>query len=568
MPPHAEMDRSPPEDQPKGRGKIVLTAPSGTQKTSKRYAENFGIKYSPLARKIVTFNLVALCMMMTGVLYLNQFDEGLISLREQGLESDARITAETLVRSTNPVAFSPGINPETVRVFHEVARNSNSLMQIFDVSGNLRAYSDGSNEASLLDRDLRASNDTDVDAGIFAMVTGRIARLFASDEIVVPSLKDRLDLTEAGMKSALAGNIRRARLSDGNGQIVLSVALPLIQNNAVAGALVLSTTPGEIDAIIRHERSQILSIFFLAMVINVILSLALANTIAHPLQELAEAAEKGGAMNSRRVNPERIEIPDLTGRPDEIGYLAGAMKSMTTALYDRIDANESFAADVAHEIKNPLTSLKSAVDTMKYAKTEAQRETLLGVIKEDVTRLDRLVTDISNASRLDKELVRAEMEPFDLNDLLNNLVEYNQDAAKAQGGTLRADLLPGQVMIAGLEGRLAQVFVNLITNAISFTKEGGEITVSTQPHAEGGVRVLVEDNGPGIPDDNLDDVFSRFYSERPDQQFGNHSGLGLAISKQIVEAHSGKIFAENIRPDGAGRELPSSGARFVVDLPL
>jgi len=230
--------------------------------------------------------------------------------------------------------------------------------------------------------------------------------------------------------------------------------------------------------------------------------MALANTIAHPLQQLAEAAEKGSATDSRTVNPERIEIPDLTGRPDEIGYLAGAMGSMTTALYDRIDANESFAADVAHEIKNPLTSLKSAVDTMKYAKDDAGRAKLLDVIKQDVTRLDRLVTDISNASRLDRELVRDERIAFNLSQLIMNLVEFNQEQAEKQGGRLVAYLPDAPLKVRGLEGRLAQVLVNLISNAISFIEEGGEVRVTAEEIEGDMVRVTVEDTGPGIPNDN------------------------------------------------------------------
>ena len=244
------------------------------------------------------------------------------------------------------------------------------------------------------------------------------------------------------------------------------------------------------------------------------------------------------------------------------------MKSMTTALYDRIEANETFAADVAHEIKNPLTSLRSAVDTMKYAKDEAGREELLAVIQQDVTRLDRLVTDISNASRLDGELVRDERATFVIKQLISNLVEYNQEGAEKRGATLVSDLPDGPLEIQGLEGRIAQVLVNLITNAISFSEEGGQVKVRAYEPTEGRVRILVEDTGPGRPNDNLEDVFKRFYSERPGQDFGNNSGLGLAISKQIVDAHGGEIHAENIRAPGAGLETPPDGARFVVELPV
>ena len=205
---------------------------------------------------------------------------------------------------------------------------------------------------------------------------------------------------------------------------------------------------------------------------------------------------------------------------------------------------------------------------MKYAKDDAGREKLLKVIQQDVTRLDRLVTDISNASRLDGELVRDEMAPFDLNLLLSNLVEYNQDGAEKKEARLVSDFDTGSIMVPGLEGRLAQVFVNLITNAISFIPADGTITVKTRMVNDHRVRVTVEDTGPGIPDENLDDVFSRFYSNRPGQEFGNHSGLGLAISKQIVDAHGGSIHAENIRAPGVGTDVPPDGARFVVELPV
>ena len=243
---------------------------------------------------------------------------------------------------------------------------------------------------------------------------------------------------------------------------------------------------------------------------------------------------------------------------------------MTAALFDRIEANESFAADVAHEIKNPLTSLRSAVETLGYAKSEDDRNKLMAVIQKDVRRLDRLVTDISNASRLDRELVRDEMAEFDLHYLLKNLVEFNGHAAEDREGKLVHTLPDKPFLMKGLEGRLAQVFVNLISNAISFMPKDGVVTVNAVPIEGKKIRITVEDNGPGIPDENLKDVFSRFYSERPGQEFGNHSGLGLAISKQIIEAHGGEIWAENIRAQGAGAGagFPRLGARFVVELPL
>jgi len=297
------------------------------------------------------------------------------------------------------------------------------------------------------------------------------------------------------------------------------------------------------------------------------LSLILASTIANPLADLAAAAEIGRDKNARKMSPTRVRIPDLSGRPDEIGRLSGALRGMVAALYERIEGSEQFAADVAHEIKNPLASLRSAVGTLRVAKRDDQRETLLEVIEHDVRRLDRLVSDISNASRLDSELVKEEEESFDLLKMLGNINEFLGREAESKGIDYITDLPDQPIVVQGLEGRLAQVFVNLITNAISFCEEGDALRVWAR-RRENRVLVVVEDTGPGIPNEALTKVFKRFYSERPEGQFGNNSGLGLAISKQIVEAHGGVIWAENIRPTEADMTSEPLGARFVVGLPV
>jgi two-component system sensor histidine kinase ChvG len=262
-----------------------------------------------------------------------------------------------------------------------------------------------------------------------------------------------------------------------------------------------------------------------------------------------------------------VRIPDLTARPDEIGRLSGALRGMVSALYDRIDGNEQFAADVAHEIKNPLASLRSAVGSLRMVKKEEHREKLLDVIDHDVRRLDRLVSDISNASRLDSELVKEEEELFNLLNMLNNIAQYLGEDAGSKGIDFITDLPENPIEIRGLEARLAQVFVNLITNAISFCEDGDAIRIWAR-RRENRVLVVVEDTGPGIPDQALNKIFNRFYSQRPEEQFGNNSGLGLAISKQIVEAHGGVIWAENIRPTDADITSEPLGARFVVGLPV
>jgi two-component system sensor histidine kinase ChvG len=342
---------------------------------------------------------------------------------------------------------------------------------------------------------------------------------------------------------------------------------PILRAGVPVGVVAVASPSGEIDAIVRAERERVLEMFVVALLVSVGLSLVLASTIANPLADLAEAAELGRDRNSRRMNPGRIRIPDLTARPDEIGRLSRALRGMVSALYNRIDSNEQFAADVAHEIKNPLASLQSAVGTLRMVKRDDQRDKLLDVIEHDVRRLDRLVSDISNASRLDAELVKEEEEHFDLLAMLRNLNQYLGEDARDKGIEFITDLPPEAIRIDGLEARLAQVFVNLITNAISFCEDGDAIRVWARKR-HNRVLVVVEDTGPGIPEEALGKIFKRFYSQRPVEHFGNNSGLGLAISKQIVEAHGGVIWAENIRPTEADVTSDPLGARFVVGLPL
>jgi two-component system, OmpR family, sensor histidine kinase ChvG len=348
---------------------------------------------------------------------------------------------------------------------------------------------------------------------------------------------------------------------------VFSATAPILQNGKAVGVVAVLSPVGEIDALVRGNRERVLQMFLVAILVSIGLSLVLASTIANPLSDLAEAAELGRDRNTRRNNPGRIRIPDLSARPDEIGRLSRALRGMVAALYHRIDSNEQFAADVAHEIKNPLASLQSAVGTLRIIKREDQRDKLLDVIEHDVRRLDRLVSDISNASRLDAELVKEDEERFDMLNMLGNLNQYLGEDARAKGIDYISDMPDGEIMIDGLEARLAQVFVNLITNAISFCEKGDAIRVWTR-RRENRVLVVVEDTGPGIPEQALTKIFKRFYSQRPDEHFGNNSGLGLAISKQIVEAHGGVIWAENIRPTEADITSDPLGARFVVGLPV
>jgi two-component system sensor histidine kinase ChvG len=525
---------------------------------------------SPLTRRIISFNILALAALVAGILYVNQFEDVVIAERERGVAAEARVIAQAVARIASPEFGDPAperaaANRAEARAFLDaLAHASPNRVQIFDREGRLIA--------DTIDAPGRVVQRAMVEApapdrGILGEAIWRIEGLFSD---LAPVYSERLTpgiSADPKVARALEGRLAATRAPDASGRMIVGVGLPAARGRSVLAAVVVSTWPGEIDRVSSARRAQLMQVFGVAIIISVLLSVVLANTIARPIRRLAEAAEQGQGRTSRLLNPERIRIPDLTARPDEIGYLSGAMRQMTAALYDRIEQSEVFAAEVAHEIKNPLTSLRSAVETLRLTRSDQARERLLAVIEKDVTRLDRLVTDISNASRLDSEMVREEMETFSMTELLSNLVEFNAPKARQAGAALLADLPEDPLFTSGLEGRLAQVFVNLIANAISFTGEGGAILVAAERLAEGGVRVSVSDSGPGIPDENLADIFKRFYSERPKGDFGKHSGLGLSISKQIVDAHGGRIWAENVREPGAGPQAPRKGARFIVELP-
>ena len=525
---------------------------------------------SPLARKIITFNLLALVVLVGGVLYLSQSRDGLVVQRENTLLSEARLMAkvfEAELPKTGPVnmAAGDGISPDETLRRLELSKHVEVF--IFDAGQKIVASSLGSSQASSIKLPARTrKSNSNFITGFLNSTWEWVATLFSGDTQQVVDKTTR-ELAEQMAAHGLAGNTKGTTFTDSQGNLVFSVATPISRDGQVIGVLVLTTISGDINDILRTEREQVLQMFVVALLVSIGLSLVLASTIANPLRDLAMAAEFGKAKNARKMSPGRIRIPDMTARPDEIGRLSGALRGMIAALYDRIDANEQFAADVAHEIKNPLSSLRSAVDTMRVARNDVQRERLLQVIEHDVRRLDRLVSDISNASRLDSELVKEEMEAFDLVNLLENLISFNRIEAQDKGIELISDMPPEPIILRGLEARLAQVFVNLLTNAMSFCEDGDAVRIWTR-RRENRVLVVVEDTGPGIPEQALAKIFSRFYSERPASDFGNHSGLGLAISRQIVEAHGGVIWAENIRPTEADVTSEPLGARFVVGLPV
>ncbi len=526
----------------------------------------FSLKASPLTRKIIIFNLIALNVLVAGILYLSASRDSLVTQRAGSLVSEAELIADVFEVGLDVADAPAGVLDNRVidATLGGLDLRRGIELYVFDTEGRLAGQMTGAGIQALGQSDDPAQDNTII-INFLTFLWDGMASVFSSGKREVIELPVE-DQARSLVDGSLSGETQ-VSIGRGDAGSFIAVASPVMVDGQAVGTVALASSAGQIDAIVRAERERVLQMFVIATLVSVGLSLVLASTIANPLADLAAAAEVGRDKKSNNVAPARVRIPDLTARPDEIGRLSGALRGMVSALYERIDANEQFAADVAHEIKNPLASLRSAVVTLRLAKREDQRTQLLDVIDHDVRRLDRLVSDISNASRLDSELVKEEQEAFDLVKMLRNLSEYLGEQASDKGIDFISDLPDNSIVLAGLEARLAQVFVNLITNAISFCEDGDAIRVWVR-RRENRVLVVVEDTGPGIPDNALTKIFKRFYSHRPANDFGNNSGLGLAISKQIVEAHGGVIWAENIRPTDADITSDPLGARFVVGLPI
>jgi len=551
--------------------------------------------FSSLTRRIVLLNLAGLCALVSGILYLSEFRAGLIDARVQSLLVQGEIIAAAIAASaqveTNAITIDPErllelqagesygpsdegfsplefpINPERVApVLRRLVGPTRTRARIYDREGVMlldtrSLYSKG----EILRFDLPPPDEPP--PGLLARgwrgVQGWIGRgeLPLYKEFGPQSGKEYPEVASAAL-----GQKASAVRVDERGRVVVSVAVPIQRFRAILGELLLSTQGGEIDAAVEAERFVIVSVFLVAAVVMVLLSILLAGTIADPVRKLADAAER-----VRRRIKSRVEIPDFTARSDEIGHLSGALRDMTKALYNRIEAIESFAADVAHELKNPLTSLRSAVETLPLAKNDNSRGRLLEVIQHDVKRLDRLISDISDASRLDAELQRQEATDVDLKQLLEMVVGMAQDVRKDDGVSValkfeRATGAPADYVLIGHASRLGQVVDNLVSNARSFSPPGSTVTVTCR-RLKQGAEIVVDDQGPGVRPDALARIFERFYTDRPQQNFGQNSGLGLSISRQIVEAHGGKIWAQNRTTTTPEGEVKVLGARLVVQLP-
>jgi two-component system, OmpR family, sensor histidine kinase ChvG len=520
---------------------------------------------SPLTRRIVIVNLLPLALLAVGFLYLGRFEASLVNQQIEALHTQGEIFAAAL--SQGAVLDSPDegevLLPELARqMMRQLVAPTRTRARLFDMRGNLIADSRRMRPASWMARGSGAASGRE--EGLLSRV-GDCLYDWVWDLLPnnrkFPAYHESnraADYREA--MAALRGGEASAVRSDRQaGGLMISAAVPLQRYGQVLGAVMLSTTDREIQSELRTVRLELLRIFSVTVLVTLLLSLYLAGTIARPIRRLAAAAERARGRGAR------IEIPDVTRRGDEIGELAESLREMTDALWQRMSAIESFAADVAHEIKNPLSSLRSAVETAARIDDPTKQRRLLAIIQDDVERLDRLITDISDASRLDAELSRLELSPIDLRAMLAALADMHEATRSDGAPHLVLDLPPGRPLIVpGIESRLSQVFLNLIANAASFSPPDGEIRICAALDGRA-VRITVEDAGPGIPEEKLTAIFDRFYSERPaGEKFGTHSGLGLSISKQIVEAHRGRIWAEN-RIDGAGR---ASGARFLIRLPV
>lgn len=553
-----------------------------------------------LTSRIILLNIAGLIILVTGILYFNQFRQGLIDARVQSLMTQGHIIAGAIAAAatvdTDSIIVDPErllgmeaahpnldgadlsgfefpINPErSGQILRRLISPTKTRARIYDRDGILIVdshYLYGRGEVLRFDL---PPPDQEGEPWYSAMWRSVNRWLFTADYPLQKEYGNDNGRDFPEVTASLNGaSVSVVRVNERQ-EIIVSVAVPVQRFRAVLGSLILSTQGGDIDETLNAERRVILFTFLFAALVTILLSVLLAGTIAEPIRRLASAAER-----VRLGVNKRVPIPDFTRRRDEIGHLSGALRDMTNALYLRIDAIENFAADVAHELKNPLTSLRSAVETLPYAKTPEAGERLIEIVKNDVKRLDRLISDISDASRLDAELARSEAQPVDMVALADTVAalanEMREDGearvvVTVEGAPVDEIIPRSEYMLIGHDIRLGQVLRNLVDNAQSFAPSDSTVDVDIRrlPHD---VEVSVADRGPGIRPESMEKIFDRFHTDRPEGSFGLNSGLGLSITRQIVEAHKGKVWGENRfgEPDKDGVR-PILGARFVVRLPL
>jgi len=566
--------------------KFVTTALTGAVRLISRgwIARAIG---KSLRRRILLANLLGLAGLLFAMLYLSLHHGWLLDAKVDVVKTVSRITSEAIAyRAVNERAiFDPNRLPEKTTTWaqrddafaafelpidpHQAAVVLRKL--VGPASLKARIYS--TKGTLILNSETLFSDDPKANTGADNSPTPRLKNFWTRLNywVINKELKVYRELgTTNGFlypevkNAAQRGVETPILLLNKRGQQIVSMAEPIKRGNKILGVLLVSTKPGDIDDVLWDERWLILQIAAMALVVAIGSSLVLERTVAVPMRRLSEAAYDVTQNISARQ-----ELPDLTERRDEVGQTSRAFVAMTNALYRRIEGSERFAADVAHELKNPLAAARSTAEAMAYAKTDADRMELVTEIQSELKRLNRLINDISNTSRLDAELARQHMETVDVRSVLESINSLFTDMLADDNRKI--DLIiepapPSSYKVRGNDGRLGQVFTNLIDNALSFSPEGGKITVRARPNGSK-IEISVEDEGPGIPPNKLSQIFDRFYSDRPqtDAKRGKNSGLGLSISREIVVSHHGEIFAEN-RPQNGSAVM--TGARFTVRLPL
>ena len=503
---------------------------------------------SRLGRLIIVLNLLGLAILIGGALVLNELRQGLVNDNLASLTLEGDVIANVMDQYATVGEPAPGLDADNAsNLLQDLTIPKAQRARLYDVDGRLLADS-----FVVADR---------VEASALPPPTRPGSRLFSLH--LDPQARAR---RIAAAQAALGGEVRQAlqgetvqnvRLAE-DGHRVVSVSIPIKHVRAVLG--VLNLQAGDVDQIIAAERKALLPFILIAVGVSLFSSLLLIQSVAEPVLRLARAADRVRLQRARA-----IALPDLARRDDELGDLARSLEDMTSALSDRMRAIERFAADVAHELRNPMTSIRSAVETLELVKDPLARSRLLRVLNEDVGRMDRLITDISNASRVDAELARESPSPVNLTRILADICGFYEATRKPNEIPVRflGGEGPSPPLVSGREGPISQVFRNLIDNARSFSPPGAEVRVGIR-RSKGEVIGFVDDDGPGMPPENLEEVFERFYTSRPKgAAFGGNSGLGLAIARQIVDAHGGHIWAEN-RMNGSD----VAGARFSVALPI
>ncbi|WP_408901668.1 stimulus-sensing domain-containing protein, partial [Paracraurococcus ruber] len=531
---------------------------------------------SPLLRRILLLNVLPPALLAAAMLYLDQYQNGLLAAEVEAMRTQARIYAGAIAEAATRLQDDRAVLvPEQARPLLRrlVDPSPNTQARLFDNTGLVVADSrvrDGAGGA-VVTEPLAPPEPRDAFsltiAGLYDRVLSVLPRGGRRDVEVdvnpdAPSFDwqpnlgpDRREELRLALEGGVTPYIRRTA----DGRLLVSVAEPSRRGNQSVGIVLLTREAREVDQRLFEIRASVLGIFAVSLVLTVALSFYLARTLAGPIMQLA-----GSAAAMRQGEGRGGSVPSgLLRREDEIGILARDLQSAATALWARIDTNERFAADVAHELRNPLTSVRSAIETLRRIENPEQRNRLLAIIAEDAVRMDRLIADISDSSRVDAELSRTAAVPVDVAPILSTLAELHEATREEDDPLVVLEAPPEGLVVRGVEGRLVQVFRNLLGNALSFSPGSGKVTVRARP-AGSLVEVVVEDEGPGIPEAKLEHIFERFYSERPSgERFGQHSGLGLSICRQIVEGLRGRIAAEN-RRDAAGQVL---GARFIVRLP-